>query len=226
MRTTYTPLSERYSHAPSTRDADSLIAAFLLAMMVMDVLSSQVAAAQGGKIEVLPVQKPAPAAIAIETTGTEMELRRQMRVKNGVKGLHSGTVRFSNAPTGSFGFISPKLLGIALVTQSPDLAMEQVSPSVNAYEIHKLSDGGALLVGFVGKDLVPKLTPRNRLKSIRIALFSNPSEQAPLIVAVPLVKLMVDRMPIRIDPKRPDSPVMLDMDLQGTAKNTSPHMIK
>jgi hypothetical protein len=35
---------------------------------------------------------------------------------------------------------------------------------------------------------------------------------------------MVDRMPIRLDPRRPDSPVMLDMDLQGSANRKSPQM--
>jgi len=36
------------------------------------------------------------------------------------------------------------------------------------------------------------------------ALF-NPSSKAPHIVAVPLVRLIVDRMPIRLDPKEPGS---------------------
>jgi hypothetical protein len=38
---------------------------------------------------------------------------------------------------------------------------------------------------------------------------------------VPLTKLMVDRMPVRLEPKRPDGPVMFDMDLQGTANRKS-----
>jgi hypothetical protein len=102
--------------------------------------------------------------------------------------------------------------------------LERALPAANAYEIHKLTDGSGLLVGFMGKDLVPQVTPNERPKNVRITLYSNPSDKAPLIVAVPLVKLMVDRMPVRLDPKRPDSPVMLDMDLQSTANRKSPHM--
>jgi hypothetical protein len=66
-----------------------------------------------------------------------------------------------------------------------------------------------------------QLTPSNRPKNIRIVLYSNPSDKAPHITAVPLVKLMVDRMPVRVDPKKTDSAVMLDMDLQGTANRKS-----
>ena len=215
---------ETFSRMTHTIPVPCFIAGSLLTMMVLILLSNPLDAAPGSKTEILPLQKAAPAAVAIETAGSEAELRRQMRAKNGVAELHAGTVRFSQAPTGSFGFIAPQFLGMALVTQSPDLALERVSPAANAYEIHKLADGSGLLVGFMGGDLVPQVTPSQRPKNIRIALYSNPSDKAPLIVAVPLVKLMVDRMPVRLDPKQPDSPVMLDMDLQGTANRKSPQM--
>ena len=130
-------------------------------------------------------------------------------------------VRFSQAPTGSFGFIVPKLLGLALVTQSPDLAIDRMSPSANAYEIHKLADGSGMLVGFMGMEIVSQVAPTERPKSIRIALHSKPSDKAPHIVAVPLIKLAADRMPIQLDPKNPNSAVMFDMDLQGTASRAS-----
>jgi hypothetical protein len=188
----------------------------------MSFLPTSLDAARGDKTEVLPVQKAAPAAILIETTGSEAELRRQLRAKNGVAELSTANARFSSAPTGSFGFITPQLLGMALVTQSPDLVLERVQPAANAYEIHKLADGSGMLVGFVGPDLRPQLTPSQRPKSVRIALYSNPSDKAPHIVAVPLVKLVADRMPVRLDPKKPDSAVMLDMDLQGSANRKSP----
>ena len=170
-----------------------------------------------------PVQKAAPAAVFIETPGNEAELRRQLRNKNGVSELSSPTsvIRFSIAPTGSFGFITPKLLGLALITQSPDLPFEQTPPTPNAFEIHKLADGSGMLVGFVEANLKPQLTPSHRPKNVRLGLYSNPSEKAPHIVAVPLVKLIVDRMPIRLDPKEPGSAVLLEMDLQSTANRTS-----
>lgn len=175
----------------------------------------------GGKTEVLPVQKAAPGAVVIDTTGSEEELRKQLRRKNGVAELTMPTVPFSQAPVGSYGFIAPQPLGMALVTQSPDLLLARVAPASNAYEIHKLADGSGMVVGFIAKDLIPQVTPTNRPHHIRIALYSNASEKTPYIAAVPLIKLMVDRMPVRLEPKKPDSPVMLDMDLQGTANRKS-----
>jgi hypothetical protein len=175
----------------------------------------------GGKTEVMPIQKAAPVAVVIEATGSEQDLRKQLRVKNSVSELNTATVPFSQAPVGSYGFIAPQPLGMALVTQSPDLLIERVAPAPNAYEIHKLADGSGMVVGFIGKELIPQVTPANRPHHIRIALYSNPTEKTPYIAAVPLIKLMVDRMPVRLSPKQPDSPVILDMDLQGTANRKS-----
>lgn len=200
-----------------------LITGTLLGLTLMSLVPASLDAAQGGKTEVFPVQKAAPAAVVIETAGSEVELRRQLRAKNGVSELSSDTsvIRFSVAPTGSFGFITPKLLGLALITQSPDLPLEQLPPVTNAYEIHKLADGSGMLVGFVEANLKPQLTPSQRPKNVRIGLYSNPSDKAPHIVALPLVKLVVDRMPIRLDAKESGSAVLLDMDLQSTANRTS-----
>jgi hypothetical protein len=200
-----------------------LIAVPLLALTLMSLIPVSLDAAQGGKTQVFPVQKAAPGAVFIETAGSEVELRRQLRAKNGVSELSSSTsvIRFSVAPTGSFGFITPKLLGMALITQSPDLPLEQIPPVSNAFEIHKLADGSGMLVGFVEVNLKPQLTASERPKSVRLGLYSNPSIKDPHIVAVPLVKLVVDRMPVRLDPKEPGSAVLLDMDLQGTANRTS-----
>ena len=200
-----------------------LLTGTLLGLTLMSLLPASLDAAQGGKTEVFPVQKAAPAAVVIETAGSEVELRRQLRTKNGVSELSSSTsvIRFSVAPTGSFGFIAPRLLGLALITQSPDLPLEQMPPATNAYEIHKLADGSGMLVGFVEANLKPQLTPSQRPKNVRLGLYSNPSGKAPHIVAVPLVKLVVDRMPIRLDAKEPGSAVLLDMDLQSTANRTS-----
>lgn len=202
----------------------SVLAGTVLGLFLMSLLPAPLGAARGGgKTEVLPVQTAAPSAIFLEATGSETELRRQLRVKNGVTALSSSAagIRFSVAPTGSFGFITPRLLGLTLVMQSPDLPLEQTPPSANAYEIHKLADGSGMLVGFVAADLKPLLAPSERPKNIRLGLYSNPLGKAPHIVAVPLVKLVVDQMPLKVDPKKPDSTVLLDMDLQGTANRKS-----
>ena len=206
-----------------TRPVPYLIAGPLFVLTLMSLVPASLSWAQGGKTEVFPMQKAAPAAVFIETPGSELELRRQLRAKNGVSELSSSTsvIRFSVAPTGSFGFITPKLLGLALITQSPDLPLEQTPPTPNAFEIHKLADGSGMLVGFVEANLKPQLTPSQRPKNVRLGLYSNPSGKAPHIVAVPLVKLIVDQMPIRLDPKEPGSAVLLDMDLQSTANRTS-----
>jgi hypothetical protein len=203
-----------------------VLAGTLLCLFLTSLLPASSEAARrggGGKTEVLPVQTAAPAAVVIEATGSEMELRRQLRAKNGVSELKAPVPgsRFSVAPTGSFGFITPRLLGLALVTQSPDLPLEQASPAANAFEIHKLADGSGMLVGFVEADLKPLLTPSLRPKNVRLSLYSNPSDKAQYIAAVPLVKLVVDRMPLKLDPKKHDSAVLLEMDLQGSANRKS-----
>jgi hypothetical protein len=198
------------------------IAGFLLVLVCVSFLTSPLLAAQGGKMEILPIQKAAPAAVVIETVGSEAELRRQMRVKNGVAELRTGTVRFSHAPTGSFGFIAPQSLGMALVMQSPDFTLERVAAVANAYEVHKLADGSGLLVGFMGKEAVAQIKPSERPNNLRISVYSSSLDKAPVIVAVPLIKLMVDRMPIRVDPHKADGPVVLDTDLQSTANRKTP----
>lgn len=175
----------------------------------------------GGKTEVLPMQTAAPAAVVIEASGSEQDLRKQLRAKNGVAELGVAHVPFSQAPTGTFGFIAPQPLGMALVTQSPDLVIAKAAPGANAFEVHKLADGSGLLVGFIAKEAAAQITPAVRPHTVRVALYSARSDNAPYIAAVPLVKLMVDRMPLRLEPKQVDGPVMLDMDLQGTANRKS-----
>lgn len=194
----------------------------LLGVTFLCVLAKPLLAAPGGMTEVFPAQKAAPIAVVIETAGSEAELRQHMRVKNDVAELSTGTIRFSEAPIGSFGFIAPQSLGIALVMQSPDLELERVASTSNAYEIHKVADGNGLLVGFMSAEATSQITPSERPKNLRIALYSNVVEKAPAIVAVPLSKLMVDRMPIRLDPKKSESPVVLNMDLLTTANRKSP----
>lgn len=195
-----------------------LITAWTLMMSLLACLNG----AQGaGKTEVMPMVKAAPAAVVIETTGSESDLRKQLRIKNGVAELEAARVPFSQAPTGSYGFVAAQPLGMALVTQSPDLLLERTPPAANAYEIHKLADGSGLVVGFIEKALIAQVTPENRPHHIRIALCSNRSDKTPYIAAVPLIKLMVDRMPVRLEPKNAEGPVVLDMDLQGTANRKS-----
>jgi len=201
-----------------------LIASPLVIVVIMNCLPSSLGAAQGGKTEVLPVQKAAPAAVFIDVAGSETELRRQLRIKTGVAELGSSipSSRFSVAPTGTFGFIAPHLLGMALITQSPDLPLERMPTASNYFEIQKLADGSGMLVGFVGPDLKSHLTPTQRPKNVRLMLYSNPSDKAPHIVAVPLIKLLADRMPTKLDPKNPDSAVLFDVDLQSSANRKTP----
>lgn len=189
--------------------------------LAMNLLVSVSAASAAGKTEVMPMVKAAPAGVVIEAAGTEADLRKQLRTRNGVGELAAPRVPFSQAPTGTYGFIAPQPLGMALVTQSPDLVLERSAPSPNAYEIHKLGDGSGMVVGFIEKALVAQVTPENRPHHIRIALSSNPSDRTPYIAAVPLTKLMVDRMPVLLEPRNPHGPVKLEMDLQGTANRKS-----
>lgn len=206
-----------------TRPVSSLITGLLLALTLMGLVPAPLTGAQGGKTDVFPVQRAAPAVVFIEKSGSEAELRRQLRAKNGVSELNfsSSVTPFSVARAGSFGFIPPKLLGMALITRSPDLPLELVSPTSNAFEIHKLADGTGMLVGFVEAHLKPQLTPSQRPQNVRLGLYSNRSEKALHIVAVPLATLIVNRMPTRLDPKEPGSAVLLDMELQSNTNRTS-----
>ena len=197
------------------------IVVFLNLSLVQVASVSLYAAGGGGKTEVMPMVKAAPSAVVIETTGNETDLRNQLRSKNGVRELDAARVPFSQAPTGSYGFIAPQTLGMALVTQSPDLMLERSASASNAYEIHKLADGSGMVVGFIEKALISQVTPENRPHHIRVALCSNRSDKTPYIAAVPLTKLMVDRMPVRLEPKSADGPVVLEMDLQSTANRKS-----
>jgi len=194
-----------------------LIIGTLLGLTFMSLVPASLGA-PAGKMEVFPVQETAPAAVSIKATRNEVELRRQLRAKNRVSELSPDTsvIRFSVAPIGSFGFIAPKVLGMALITRSPDLSLEQIPPVSSSFEIHKLADGSGMLVGFVEANLKAQLTASERQKNIRIGIYSNPSIKVPHIVAVPLAKLVVDRMPIRLDPKEPGSAVLLEIDLQST----------
>jgi hypothetical protein len=216
-------MSDRVARLAECQPVRYLISGSLLLLTLMSLVPVSIEAARGGKTEVLPIQKAAPAVVFIETAGSETELRQQLRAKNGVAELSPSTpgIRFSAAPTGSFGFIAPQFLGMALVTQSPDLPLERTPPAANAFEIQKLADGSGMLVGFVGPDLKPQLTPSERPKNIRLTLYSNPSDKAPHIVAVPVVKLLADRMPHKLDPKRSDSAVLFEMDLQSSANRKS-----
>jgi hypothetical protein len=182
-------------------------------------------AAAREKTEVLPAQQPAPAVVSIDQAGAETELRRQLRKKTGVSELTEAgsSIPFSQAPTGRYGFITPPSLAMALVVQSPDLVLERVPPGANAYEIHKLADGNGLLVGFVGSEILPDITRTERPKNIQVALHSNPSDKAPYIIAVPLTKLATDRMPTRLDPKKPESVMVLHVDLRSTGVRPSTH---
>ena len=121
------------------------------------------------------MQKTGPAAVFIETRGSEAELRRQFLVQNGVSELSYSTpaFRLSVVPTGSYGFITPKFLGMALVTKSPDLPFEQVSPTLNAFEIHKPADGSGMLVGFVEAQFKLQLTSSERMKNVRFGRYFN-----------------------------------------------------
>ena len=111
---------------------------------------------------------------------------------------------------------------MALITRSPDLSLEQIPAISNAVEIHKLADASGMLAEFVEANFKPLLTASERPKNVRTRLYANPSIKAPHIVAVPLAKLVVDRMPARLDPKKPGNAVPLDMDLQSTVSQIGP----
>ncbi len=109
---------------------------------------------------------------------------------------------------------------MALITRSPDFSLEQAPQVSNAFEIHNLADGSGML-GDSWRHTSSFSRRRVSVRRISGGLYSNLSIKAPHIIVVPLAKLVVDRMPIRLDPKEPDSAVLIDIDLQGTAHVSS-----
>ena len=174
---------QKHHGRPFRRDRRTFTPLALAAIVLCPALLH---AAQGGKTEVFPPQMAAPAVVLVEKSGSEPELRREMRMKTGVTELAELSVRFSQAPTGRFGFIAAPALAMALVTQSPDLVLERARLSANDYEIHKLADGNGMLVGFVAPTILADLAQAERPKAIDLSLTSVPSDKTPHIVAVPL----------------------------------------
>lgn len=210
--------AQRQGQHPQYWNRFAMVGASLFALAIGLGIAAPAEAARGAvdKAEVFPVEKAAAMPVVIDATGAEQDLRAQLRKATKVNGLTTPMSKFSEAATNSYGFIPPQPLSMALVMRSPDLMIEQRPSTPNAFEIHKLDDGNGLVVGFVAKDMVGQLTAAQRLHPIAVSLHSNPSDKAPYIVAVPLIKLVVDRMPTRLDPTRPDGTMVLTVDLQGT----------
>ena len=81
----------RVLQSARTRPVPYRIAGPLLVLTLMSLIPASLTEAQGGKTEVFPVQKAAPATVFIEAPGSETDLRRQLRAKNGVSELSSST---------------------------------------------------------------------------------------------------------------------------------------
>ncbi|MCP9449579.1 MAG: hypothetical protein NNA21_05900 [Nitrospira sp.] len=172
------------------------------------------------KKEVLGIHKTVPSIVLTDTTGKESDLRGILRDKNRVKELQVPIIRFSEAQPGSYGFIASRQLALALITQSPDLVLEKMAPTSDSYEIHKLADGSGMLVGFIEQAAASELIAERRGRSLRCALYSQPWDEAALIAAIPITKLIVDQWPHRADLRNSNSPMRLEMDVQSiTSKN-------
>jgi len=62
-----------------------LLTGALFGLILIGLMPVPVNAARGGgKTEVMPVQKAAPAVVVIDATGSEHDLRKQLRGKNNV----------------------------------------------------------------------------------------------------------------------------------------------
>src|SRR5688500_3247967 len=101
--------------------------AWTLLWMSGFALSALVASATG-TTEVMPMIKAAPAAAAIERARTEEDHRAQLRVNSGLTELLPPRALVSQARTGAYSIIASPVLGMALVTQRPDLMLERSAP--------------------------------------------------------------------------------------------------
>jgi hypothetical protein len=113
----------------------------------------------------------------------------QLRRRNEVTRLHkteSGKT-LAETPPGSFGFTLS--VSITLHDSGTHREIEILSDGLSSeFEIHKLADGRALLVGYVGPETFDRLREGIKL-SEPISLYSDSWKEAPNLIAVPLSQI-------------------------------------
>jgi hypothetical protein len=123
------------------------------------------------------------------TANDTSELRRLDEVVR-IREAESGKT-LSEIPPGSFGFV----LGVELIEKAlsshSDVNIDS-SGLPNEFEIHKLRDGKAMLVVYVGPDTLDRLREGLRPEA-SISLYTSSWNEAPALVAIPLGQISCTR---------------------------------
>ena len=107
------------------------------------------------------------------------ELRKRIRAENALRGLRTEEEGWgiAKAPSGVFGFT------YAPGTETPLF----VRRSYHSFEVHKLADGSAQVIGYVTKDEAEALSKRD---SLDIRLYPDPHGDATELVVIAFDRLM------------------------------------
>lgn len=134
-------------------------------------------------------EKPAPKPLQVITTKDAVELRGLDQVER-IRDEESGKT-LSEIPPGSFGFTQ----ALEVVWQAQDLHEQIKLESYGfpqEFEIHKLRDGSALLVVYLGPETLDRLREGLQPRE-SVSLYSTSWKDAPNIAAIPIDQISCAR---------------------------------
>jgi hypothetical protein len=137
------------------------------------------------------------------------DARITLRKEHNVRALEPGesSMRLSNAPRGIYGFVDPIFISTGAIR------LGRNPSKLNDFEVHKLMDGSAYVIGFVGTDTAIQIRIDRRNQKLKLVLYTDPWPNASEIVALPLSKIRVKQVPRRIELDDERGPKALDLEL-------------
>lgn len=134
---------------------------------------------------------PSPAPSDEKTNkAMEQQQREQLRSEYKLRPLNGKEegLGIANLPNGVYGF------SYAPATETPLFAKK----SYRSFEVQKLSDGSAYVVGFVSAADAERLRARN--EEVEVTVYPDPYEEASTIVSIPFDRVLTNLYkPIRTD---------------------------
>jgi hypothetical protein len=126
--------------------------------------------------------------VVAESAKDVRELRQQNRVTR-IEQVESGKT-LEEIPVNSYGFAN----GLDFIFRRAFIELRQLRASrlIRDFEVHKLADGSALIVGYVGKETLTRLREGLR-QGESVTLYSDSWKEASNLVAIPLTRLLCTR---------------------------------
>jgi hypothetical protein len=134
-----------------------------------------------------PVSTPTPTPSVPQWKTIANETLERIREQHKVKlmdPLHN-ELQFSRLPRGVFGYVYGDFL------DDLDRARVRLYKSNSAYEIHKLPDGAAILVGFVSSEIVQRIARDDKLANFQFTLYSECWADAAVPIALRMRNIKV-----------------------------------